>query len=386
MEDSMQRKDSSTRLAALDGLRGYAAIAVVIYHAILFPIAARASGLLEMPAWALRGYDLLARLVLAVTSGETAVILFFAMSGAVLMMSLERDTKNSSLAHAVLLFPARRALRIYPALLGCLVGMFLIYSAAYYWFPGFYQQPSTTSFIVNGLLTDTAAHGATWTLKAELLAIPYILIAFLLRRLFGSIGLFGLLIYSLLILESPFLSFGMWMLPGWLMYFVAGFIAYDLRRSTLIADLMNGYRWIPVMLTVLMLRACFSPRSTIGLVIQLAGIIVVIAYILGENRNHMTSFLSSRVSVFFGKISYSLYLWNVVFLNIILIPAIRLPWVNENFVFSGILIGAVATGLSIPVAMLSERYLERPFSSLWKSRKREAVGLTDSNDSARQSS
>ncbi|MBL0059331.1 MAG: acyltransferase [Elusimicrobia bacterium] len=367
-------KAPQNRLAALDGLRGYAAIAVVIYHAILFPIAARASDLLAMRAWSLKGYDFWARLILAGVSGETAVILFFAMRGAVLLRSLDSETRRSGTFRTLALFAPRRAFRIYPALIGCLVGLYVIYEGIFLMFPSIYPTPNLNATIINATLYDTSAHGATWTLKAEIQSIPLILIAFILRKTLGTFGLTLLLIYSVLLLESSYISFGIQLVSGCLMYFVAGFIAYDLSKSTLIQDLMRGWRWVSVLAIIIFLRAFFSLSSNVAKLLQLAGVVVFISYLLSGQTSSLTRFLSWRISVFFGKISYSLYLWNVIFLNILLIPAVRYGWTKTHYIESGLIIGIGATIISIPFSMLSEKCLERPFSSMWKSPKRVSLG------------
>ena len=64
-------------------------------------------------------YDAWAKVVLMVTSGQTAVVIFFILSGAVLFDSLQKDSKSGLVPLAVKFF-VRRFLRIYPAMLVCL--------------------------------------------------------------------------------------------------------------------------------------------------------------------------------------------------------------------------------------------------------------------------
>ena len=73
----------------LDGLRGYAAIAVVVFHSILDRDPTLNQRIVRPPIQDAHGfYDVVTKLVFMVVSGETAVVVFFVLSGAVLF----RDT------------------------------------------------------------------------------------------------------------------------------------------------------------------------------------------------------------------------------------------------------------------------------------------------------
>lgn len=360
---------ASSRNLALDGLRGYAALAVVIYHAILFPIGSRCGELLAAPFWALHGYDRYARVVLALVSGETAVIIFFIMSGAILMHALERESTRKGMAAALCAFPLRRALRIYPALLCCLAGLALIYGACHLLFPQLYPVPQWTAILKNAALYETSAQGATWTLKAEILAIPFIIAAFVLRRCARYAGLGLVFAYALAIAHKPALSPPVWLLSYWLPYFAAGFLAYDISRLKSAQALLSGRRWLVVLALAVLLRVCFPGASEFARLTQLAAVAILVAGILSGADNGLTRFLALPVSVFLGRISYSLYLWNVIFLNVLLIPAARIDWATTHYVESGLIIGVSAALLSIPFSVWSERYCERPFMRLGRGSK-----------------
>lgn len=364
--------ESKGRLLALDGLRGYAAMCVVIYHAILFFVAVRAGELVTTPIQVVASEDRAARGLVAVFNGELAVMIFFAISGAVLLRSLESDVKRIGLGRSLAIFPLKRVLRIYPALIVCLIVMAVVYAIAQKLVPATYQFPSVKDFALNATLYDVQAHGATWTLRAEIMAVPFILVAFLARMTFGITGLAAFLLYSVLVIEYPPLGLGVRGIADWLLYFAAGFLAHDLARSSTVVELMKGYRWIGIVVGLFALRAMLPPSSMAGALARLACIVVIIAYIFGEHRNGLKEHLASRVPVFFGRISYSLYLWNVLFLNIILGLAIKAEFVRSNYEIAGLVIGLATIALSIPIAVLSERWIERPCSSLLKKRDRPA--------------
>jgi peptidoglycan/LPS O-acetylase OafA/YrhL len=349
------------RFGALDGLRGYAALSVVIYHAILAFIANRAGALLNTEVWTLSGQDQIARIVLALTSGETAVMVFFVLSGFVLMKSLESEAVTSGALAAAGLFPIRRLLRIYPALVVCMTGMYVLYKTFHVAFPAVYPDPSIRDTLVNAALFEVNVHGASWTLKVEMLAIPFILAAFTLKRVLGIFAYVIALSYSLLLLDIPRMSLSVWLLPSWLMYFVAGFIAYELIGSSTVRKLMKGWRWAVVFACMILLRPLVSMQSRIAVLIQLLCITLIVADLASNGETPLARFLTHRVSRFFGRISYSLYLWNVAILNLLLLPAGRIDWVNRHFLLAGIVIGVVTIALTIPLSIISERWTERPF-------------------------
>ncbi|SDF18869.1 Peptidoglycan/LPS O-acetylase OafA/YrhL, contains acyltransferase and SGNH-hydrolase domains [Limimaricola pyoseonensis] len=94
------------RLAALDGLRGLAALAVVLYHFL-----AR----FGEAHWGVSLYphgDVSARFPALLQFGRFGVYLFFAISGFVILMTLERCS-------GLVDFAVRRAARLWPAMLVC---------------------------------------------------------------------------------------------------------------------------------------------------------------------------------------------------------------------------------------------------------------------------
>jgi peptidoglycan/LPS O-acetylase OafA/YrhL len=369
MTPAVTHSNPSSRLQAVDGLRGYAALAVVFYHAILmFVPVDHLNQLLASTIPSLSGYESLARLVIALTSGETAVAIFFVISGTVLLKSLDRDLGSNGLGGVLSRFALRRIFRIYPALVGCLLAMFVVYDSLAILLPQVYAPPRFTDFLVNMSLYDIRVHGATWTLKAEILAIPFILAAFVLRKYAGAFGICLLAAYSILLIDFPRFGFGIYLLPNWLKYFVAGFIAYDLSKTSFIRQVMMGRRWMLVLAGAVLARPVLSMSSEGGILLQLFCVMVLVSYMAGGHSNALARFLSTRHAVFLGKISYSLYLWNVIFLNVLLAPALELGWVRQHYLECGLVAGILATAMSIPFSIGSQRWLERPFMRLWHDR------------------
>ena len=156
-----------TRNHQLDGLRGYAAVMVSVFHTILCMDETLISRIVYGDASKLPdAYSWFAKVILKLFSGETAVFIFFVLSGTVLFQSLMR-ARLPFLSEA-LIFTVRRLVRIYPALIICLAVMAL-YSVA------IGRPVSLYDFAVNSALYAFPINGVTWTLNVEVAAVGFIL-------------------------------------------------------------------------------------------------------------------------------------------------------------------------------------------------------------------
>ena len=97
---------SGERLDTLDGMRGLAALMVVVYHFF-----ARWAEPVHSPTLYPHG-NLLAEAPFLIIFGEVGILLFFLISGFVIMMTLERST-------GILDFTGRRIARLWPAMIVC---------------------------------------------------------------------------------------------------------------------------------------------------------------------------------------------------------------------------------------------------------------------------
>ena len=107
--------ETKQRAAGLDGLRGVAAVMVVIYQAInlcdlTVPTRVIAPKLADLPL-----ADWPGRFALSVFNADAAINIFFILSGLVLSLSLQRE-REFDVSTAVR-FTFRRILRIFPALI-----------------------------------------------------------------------------------------------------------------------------------------------------------------------------------------------------------------------------------------------------------------------------
>ena len=219
---------ATRRSAPLDGLRGIASVAVIFYHSILFLNPRLVVEVLLPPVQSLPDrHDIPAKLLLSLVNGHMAVAIFFVLSGFVLSRSLDR-MEGSPPTSVVLRFSVRRLFRLYPAILGCMLAFFAV---SLLWHtlgldpvPGL-PDPDPLSAIQNALLTKIAWHGATWTIQGEVLAVPFILGFYFLRRWLGEIGLVFGLCYCLLSRENPGLLFSLPNITAVLTPMVIGMIA-----------------------------------------------------------------------------------------------------------------------------------------------------------------
>jgi peptidoglycan/LPS O-acetylase OafA/YrhL len=169
----------------LDGLRGLAALLVILYHSIL--VDAYLVDVMLATVQSLSGHDLVAKIILACVSGANAVLLFFVLSGFVLTLSF--DKMEGTLPVIVYNFVVRRLCRLYPAMFFAMALVFVVSNVELSLGHENFQRGATLSWVVqNALLWNISVHGATWTIQAELIAIPFLLIALTLTALSGVFG------------------------------------------------------------------------------------------------------------------------------------------------------------------------------------------------------
>ncbi|BAK66260.1 acyltransferase [Sphingobium sp. SYK-6] len=331
----------------IDGLRAIAVLAVVGYHA-------------HLPGFA---------------SGYLGVDIFFVISGYLITGILTGDDRPTGQVLAA--FYLRRVLRLLPALFAVLLATTL--AAWFILLPLDFQDygwslAGASAFFANfvfwarsGYFESEAALNPllhTWSLAVEEQFYIFFPLLFLfLKRRFPSLLLpvfVGSLLISLAAAELVvrFVPFG-----ASHTFFLLPFRAWELLLGAVMA--LIGLRWtVPsrlghsLLLTGLglVLWAVFSPgiagrTPNANLVLACAGTAMII---LGGGRiqSAVKSVLAARPMVFFGKISYSLYLWHWPLLSFFVYVAMRAPSPGE---------AAILVLASILLAVLSWRFVEQPF-------------------------
>jgi peptidoglycan/LPS O-acetylase OafA/YrhL len=341
----------------LDGLRGCAAMAVAAFHAILEIDPTQIQRILGVDFWRISGgYDKLDKIILALANGQTAVVVFFILSGAVLFDSLARRQEGPIIGSID--FAIRRFFRIYPALFLCLIIFTMVIVAMG-------GKPSGRQFWENALLLDNPIQGESWTLQVEMLAIPLVLSCFYFSRIVGVSGIVAVFALTWLLFATPWLSSYLGHQRTYTMCFVVGFLI-PTSVGAWIAKKVPTSAW-PFVLFVLIGARHLIPVEVakidinpvlIGLLFASGGLLVLMLYY--GRAGSLGAFLRLPVLVYLGRLSYSFYLYNVIFIRILSILFLRYSAAKEHPIEFGLLSSALVIALTIPVARISEQYVERP--------------------------
>jgi peptidoglycan/LPS O-acetylase OafA/YrhL len=278
----MADKHLSGRLAELDALRGIAAVLVVLFHYtwqmrnILPDAVAPAYGL----AW-----------------GHYGVELFFAISGFVIFMTLERTKTTAD-------FLVSRFARLFPAywvgVILTTLGVHLLRE------PSLMQPPSVVlaNFtMLQGYLYWPSVDGAYWSLTVELGFYACMLALWrlgVLRNIeWVLVGWFALKLVWFAVPSLPS-RVGMLLILAYIPYFAIGVAAYRVRSGA-----RSWMQQLPVLAVGLLSVICVVPaaeRWSEGLVF-----VAVLAIFVGLVRG-VLGFLNARLFIWLGGISYPLYL------------------------------------------------------------------------------
>ncbi|HEV7881286.1 MAG TPA: acyltransferase [Bradyrhizobium sp.] len=344
------------RAAGLDGLRGMAAIAVVVYQAInlcdlTIPTRIIVPKLADVPL-----ADWPGRFALSVFNAEAAVNIFFIMSGLVLSASLQREREFDAQTAGRFIF--RRILRIYPALI---VTILAFGAVSYISLPALFGLPfAPRQMLLNSLLLETGVNGETWTLQAEMLMVPVVLLVVWLQRPFGPAVPFAFVLFALFYLFNGPL-FGMLILRASLLAFALGMlIATDAARQ--VAAKLPAWLWGLCLVAVALERFFAFGNETNALLGSLVLSAIAVTLIFYKARDG--GVLRSAPLQFLGRISYSVYLWHAVAMYE-LFPffqaTVGADRITPHYLWFGLAYAAVVLSVAVPLAWLTERSVERPF-------------------------
>lgn len=356
-----QRADPArvtARSTALDGLRGWAALSVLFYHSILALDPTLIERVLVRPIQHLdTPGDAAIKAALVVLNGEVAVSIFFVISGLVLFRSL-RGLMARGAGWGTWAFVVRRVLRLYPLLVVCLGATYALQEAL--GAAGLPHAEITPEQLWrNMLLLDWGVSGATWTLHAEVALIPALLLLFVARRLFGIAALLGAVAVSVLAfplrarlgLDAAVVAAGPYVMAG------------ALVESGVFARWVRPRFVPPLLLLGLLAELAFLPQAgSVRLLLQIALVSLFVAHV-HHARAHRLDVLHRPVSQHLGRLSYGVYLWNVpIFEAMVRLtdPALR----ADHALGWGLAIGVSAAVLTLPLAAVSERWIERPCIAL----------------------
>jgi peptidoglycan/LPS O-acetylase OafA/YrhL len=312
----------SNRIGYLDGLRGIAILNVVLFHAY------SRWGAVET----FKQSEFFSELF---SYGWLGVNLFFCISGYVIYMSLIRSEN-------FFMFAIARFLRLAPAMF--LASMLIFFSSFY-----ILERPLGPANIVDllpgitflgpGIISDIlnidvkSLDGAFWSLYVE---VRFYIISAILYFFFRDRNLYGLflmfifyfftvLLFKLNIVNVFFLSVQQYLIYfstqhyGW---FLIGIFLYKYVNSSEIKNLFI----IIVLSSMIILIDFFNEVISFGSFI--GSIITIMIFIIPVFFNRIKLFLSSKILLFFGLISYPLYL---IHQNLVTGLAIKVHNMGLNF-------------------------------------------------------
>lgn len=363
MSNPVQTPPLLMRLSALDGLRGYAAFMVVFFHSILEIKPTLMDEVLRKPVYALNSvYDFWVKIFLILFNGQAAVVLFFVLSGAVLMRSLlNTDPSRLSFPRLLFKFSTQRVFRIYPALFVSLVGVYCLSNTLSEVFPSiFHEHFSITQFWQNTFLVSNQLHGASWTLQVEMMAVPFVCLTFFLLKSKGRV-LFPMFLMLTLLYGAVFAR-----------HYPIGLISFLLGFLLTAPKIRDFFSWLHPRFFIVFLALTLSikhlfPGGEIQAVkailwgLQGISAFALVGFVCHNHRGLFIRCLKHPFSQFLGRISYSLYLLNVVGLHALikLMQHCFPQWCVQDPLSAGLFVGVVLSLITLPMAYVSYEYIEK---------------------------
>lgn len=348
-------------IKALDGLRGYAAIIVTFYHAILHLDKSAIYSVLYPAIDQIARPDVALKAALVFLNGSTSVLLFYVLSGTVLCHSLLKHPLNIK---SVVSFLIRRIFRLFPAVMVCMLVMWLM--SKFIVFLGIqFPSISANSALLNALLVKTDLHGPSTSIQVEFLATPFILIFAIVYKRYSISMALVLLSLAVFAIQKPEIVFNLKNMHANTFVFLAGMMV-ALSELRGVFSKITGYHLMLLLLAGFLFRHLVHFESLPGLIAQvilLASLVGYLRWSTSKTRLHL--FLESNLSQFLGKISFSYYLLNV--------PVLWMLWFISDFfeifkdygpLWGGLFSGFVAMMITIPFAYISYKFVERPFIAL----------------------
>jgi peptidoglycan/LPS O-acetylase OafA/YrhL len=305
-------------------------------------------------------------------NGFAAVNLFFVISGFVLLQSLMRGP--DPIAANTSRFVIARVFRIYPAAVATIGLFYLVFAVT----GAHISDPATfapMSLLRNVLLIGFSINGVMWTLKLEIIAVPLLIVGFLLFRYLGGIAL-AVLLTATLILENHWqwvnlvdTPFGLRLLP----FFAVGMIVFAFGRKV--------SEWCPAPLaSVMLILAAVGTLALQPLLsiewesehhIEMVCDGVIVGLLAFGSIGRLGKFFDNSIVRFYGRISYSFYLVNPLTLLVYwnspdalgrLVLGSGIPGIG-----SALIMFVTSVAVTTPIAWLMYRYVERPGISIGKS-------------------
>lgn len=354
----MSRREQRGRLAGLDGLRGLAALFVVVHHVFLRAFPGYPAD--RAPVWAA-----------PFIFGRFAVVVFIVLSGFSLALGpARRGWQLGGLRD----FLGRRARRILPAYWAALA-----FSLAVAWLvmpPPGQEAPGIGSVLVNGLLVQNLVilptpNGAFWSLAVECqlyLLFPLLLLAVRRRGPVTMVAAVTLAVAAIGVAapQVPRLEvFVTESAPDLAALFAVGVLAAGIvsageRRRSLPWPGLALVALVPVVATIALMGITWTLEHLLWVDLMLGPAVACLLAALATGRpGRLLALLEARPVRTLGLSSYSLYLTHVPIVVLVYELAV-LPLLGH-----GAVAFVVALGLAVPIAVGFARIFaaafERPY-------------------------
>lgn len=365
-------------LRRVESVRGLAALCVAISHTINYLLLTKTEiPLLDQPSIG----DAVVNVLSSFMDGETAVIVFFVISGVVIGRSL--DARRSDF----LSFMVRRVFRLYPANIVATLGIvalgavFLIGARpiAFTPYPEMSELQAATlngeifnplklkSIVGTCLMATWSLNIIVWSLYAEICAAPFLPVFHKLSRkrngwvdLAALAALLGLFVFNWDHLWSRFLF-----------VFYLGMLVETrgLAIVEAVERVLGGSRLTLVVFYLLMVlpNSLIGTRPPFVVVLEaLAAFGIISVIVRSEGRPALAS-LERPILRWNGRLSYSFYLWHYIIL-VLMVRGLYATFSPSTMqqqeipLFLGTLVVSVAIALG--VAQLSYTFIELPFVRL----------------------
>lgn len=345
----------------LDGLRGMAAFAVLIFHSNVYIAMA-------LP-WEVTG--LTHSYLMRFFNGNFAVCIFFILSGYVLSLSATKNDQHHNAGELII----KRYFRLTPVVAASVlfsyftwktVGFYTTqmssYAPVFSWMSPSYQfQPSFLDALYEGLIGvyegKTGYNGVLWTIKIEL---------------FGSIIIYALIQffwkYHNFVLIAILTMIGIFLFYGYNSYYFGLFIiGAILCRKTI------SLHWIFIIPAYYLGSIDQWSNDAIGL-FNLIGIKidsfdkVLTFHVIGAvmllmcvvSNEGIKAFLSSKPFTILGRLSYSLYAVHLVIIFSIGNLSFIILSGKFNYMISGVLSLSIVIVVSFFFAYIFTRFIDEP--------------------------
>lgn len=363
---------------SLAGLRGLAASVVVVYHAMLIFRVGDADDPHRLPVdTADPMLSIVHLLIDVVFNGAAAVLLFFVLSGTVLAMSMDRTGAHLRDFPSYLV---KRASRLFPLLVVVTLAsaaLHLFYfqpqdlPATTSWMGNYFaHEPGAREVLGNAIGASNSLNSPAWTIRVELIASALFPALYVLagRRVF----VLGTLVALAVLAFMPPLSYRFHYFHMFLISFFVGALiprhgAAVAQRFDRLPGLVRVGLLACVVGTALAFRRLVSPQSHVdplSVLVMTAAAAFVVAVVLHGRSGRV---LEAPVLVRLGDISYGVYLIHFAVLFALahaLAPTLPRFMTPLEAIVANLLLAVATLAITIPLAILTYRLVERPFQDL----------------------